>query len=471
MLRSRTLREGTVGLFALLGLVVIGGLAIWLRGGAFGRDSYQILVDFEDVSGLQIGAPVRYRGVDVGKIVGLAPGSNGVGVTLEIASGQLKIPHQSTIKTSRYGLIGEASIDIDPPPMALSSQALTIDPNSPKCDKVYGPIICNQARVKGTESDNLVASLTKLSNVYSDPQFVGKFTLAAANAAKAGERVAQLSDEMRLLSTSARLQIQGVSKAVETYTLVGKDASQLVRNVNGVVIRNQAQLDQAIANAAQLSKNLNSLVLENRSQLVATLQSVQRTSDDMRLVAQNLNQSVTRVNQGIKAIDTQKIAKDLETLVANATAASSNLRDLSKNINDPSLLNSLQKTLDSARFTFENVQKITSDLDDLTGDPAFRDNIRRLINGLGNLMSSTQNIEQQVYTSRLLNAFSTQLDYQRDVQQRLAVFYREQTPPAPGSVAPGSVANPALNPTPLPLPKAIAGEIPLTPTPARPRPQ
>lgn len=453
MLRSRTLREGTVGLFALLGLVVIGGFAIWLRGGGVSQDSYQILVDFEDVSGLQIGAPVRYRGVDVGKIVDLAPGSNRVGVTLEIASGKLKIPRKSAIKTSRYGLLGEASIDIEPPPTTLSPQALTLDPNSKDCDQKYGPIICNQARLQGAESDNLVASMTKLSNVYSDPVFVSKLGLAAANTAKAGEQIAQLSAEMRMLTVSARQQIQGVSQAVATYTLVGKDASQFVRNVNGVVTRNQAQLDQAIANAAQLSRNLNVLVTENRSQLVATLGSVQQTSDEMRQVAKSLNQSVTQVNQGLNTVDIQKIAKDIETLVANATIASGNLRDLSKNINDPALLLNLQKTLDSARFTMENVQKITSDLDDLTGDPAFRDNIRRLINGLGNLMSSTQQIEQQVYTSHLLEAFSNQLDYQRDVQQRLAVLYRE----APQPTAPTASHPPSPLLSPSPAPRAIAG--------------
>ena len=276
---------------------------------------------------------------------------------------------------------------------------------------------------------------------------------------------------MRLLSVSARQQIQGVSKTVETYATVGRDASQLVRNVNGVVVRNQAQLDQAIANAAQLSRNLNILVTENRSQLVATLQSVKQTSDDLRQVARGLSQSVARVNQGLNDVDTQKIAKNIETLIANTTEASGNLRDLSKNINDPSVLNSLQKTLDSARFTFENVQKITSDLDDLTGDPAFRDNIRRLIQGLGNLMSSTQHIEQQVYTSQLLNAFSTQLDYQRDVQQRLLVFYRDQpksSPTAanlasstpPSLLAPSPFPSPimpnAIMPSPL-MPNAIAG--------------
>jgi len=61
---------------------------------------------------------------------------------------------------------------------------------------------------------------------------------------------------------------------------------------------------------------------------------------------------------------------------ANAAQASANLRDISNALTGPTNLLVLQQTLDSARVTFQNAQKITSDLDELTGDPAFRENIR-----------------------------------------------------------------------------------------------
>ncbi|MGL5807492.1 MAG: hypothetical protein ACRC11_19010, partial [Xenococcaceae cyanobacterium] len=72
----------------------------------------------------------------------------------------------------------------------------------------------------------------------------------------------------------------------------------------------------------------------------------------------------------------------------------------------------LQQTLDSARVTFENAQKITSDLDDLTGDPAFRDNVRNLVNGLGNLVSSTEQLQQEMQTAKVLEPVSSNLKQQ-----------------------------------------------------------
>lgn len=107
--------------------------------------------------------------------------------------------------------------------------------------------------------------------------------------------------------------------------------------------------------------------------------------------------TLNRVNQG-------ELIQNLETLSANAAQASANLRDVSNALNNPTNLLVLQQTLDSARVTFQNTQKITSDLDELTGDPALRDNLRQLINGLSGLVSSTQQLEQQVQVAQTLDS-------------------------------------------------------------------
>jgi len=56
------------------------------------------------------------------------------------------------------------------------------------------------------------------------------------------------------------------------------------------------------------------------------------------------------------------------------------------------------------------VQKITSDVDEITGDPAFRNNIRRLFNGLGGLLGSTEQLRQQVAVSQTLAPLSEQVN-------------------------------------------------------------
>ena len=69
----------------------------------------------------------------------------------------------------------------------------------------------------------------------------------------------------------------------------------------------------------------------------------------------------------------------------------------------------LEKTLNSARASFENIQKITSDVDELTGNPQFRQDLESLIQGLSNLISSTQLLEQQIGYDRDLKHIASEI--------------------------------------------------------------
>ncbi|MEB3309546.1 MAG: MlaD family protein [Snowella sp.] len=423
MLRPRTVREGSVGLFALLGLVLFGGVAVWLRGGGFGEGNYQIVVEFDDASGLQLGAPVRFRGVNIGRIRELLPGSNGVEAVLEIASKSIRIPRDATIEISRYGLIGEASVDIIPQ-IKLSEQALAIAPDSAECQQQQ-KIICANDRLTGEAGSQLVSSLTRLSNTYSDPKFVGTISQAIQNASETAVRISKMSDEIALLSKTARSQISGVTQTTTAITNAANHAGQLTQNLNQVVLLNQATLTRTISEASKLMTNLNNLVNQNQGQITDTLLSIQGTSRQIQVLTQGLDASVVQLNTGLTAVNPEELAKNLQIVVTNANETTRNLREISENLNNPAILLTVQQTLDSARVTFENAQKITSDVEQLTGDPTFRNNLRRLVDGLGNLVSSTESLEQQIHAGKVLRSASIQLQYQIDVQQRLAHYQTE----------------------------------------------
>ena len=77
-MRSRTLREGSLGLFIVIGLALFAVSGLWLRGFQAGRRSYSFIAEFDRVAGIQAGASVRYRGVSVGRVEAIRPGPNGV---------------------------------------------------------------------------------------------------------------------------------------------------------------------------------------------------------------------------------------------------------------------------------------------------------------------------------------------------------------------------------------------------------
>ncbi|HEY9888037.1 MAG TPA: hypothetical protein V6D02_06525, partial [Candidatus Obscuribacterales bacterium] len=61
-MRARAIREGSVGLLILIGVILFGGLVLWLRGLNPGSRHYRMLVTFQDTAGTQVGTSVRYRG-------------------------------------------------------------------------------------------------------------------------------------------------------------------------------------------------------------------------------------------------------------------------------------------------------------------------------------------------------------------------------------------------------------------------
>lgn len=405
-MRSRTIREGSVGLLVLLGLGVLGGLILWIRGFDPSRRSYRFTVEFPNISGMEVGAPVRYRGVAVGKTRSVDPNANVVAVELEIKPATLLIPKDVLIQVIQTGLIGETYVDITPQEN-LPTAATSISPLAPTCDSTI--VICQGDRLQGEAGVNfseLIGSITRFSDLFSNPEIVGEIRTLTRNSANAADGIADLSREVTSLSQSVRQELGQLSDAA-----------------NGTV----TSVGQAADNIALTATRIEELIETNRSSLVVTLESISQTSQDIQRV-------VSRV---APMIEDGEFLQNLETLSANAAIASDNLRQLSETVGSDDNVLLLQQTLDSARATFQNVQKITSDLDELTGDPAFREELRNLVNGLSNLVSATEELEQRSQLAQMLDAAEVALRT-GDVTE-LAPLPAPQPTPSPVLPSPQSV--------------------------------
>ncbi len=451
-MRSRTIREGSVGLLILAGLAAFVGLVLWIRGMKWGARTYQFIVSFTDVAGMKVGATVRYRGVDVGRITDVKATTNGVDATIQIDSANLVIPRNVAIEANQSGLIGETSIDITPP-KNLPSGIQGINPGSSKCDTKV--VICNQNRVNGeigVSFIELLRNTDKFTKVYTDPAFFDNVNNLTKNAALAAGGVAKLTAELSLLTRSVRQQVGTFSTATNTLTAVSaqtanrigntadkfgntadkfgklaESSNELLTTTQGNLGTTQANLNNTLQQFGKLAAsadqaltsnqgNLNNLLTEftklaaSTNELVATNRgTLQKTLTNISQSSEQLTVLVTRLANTTEKVDVAKIVGNLETLSANAAEASANLRDVSAAVNNPTNFLVLQQTLDSARSTFENVQKITADLDELTGDPQFRQHVKELVNGLSKLVSSTHQLEEQIQVAQKLESVNSAL--------------------------------------------------------------
>ncbi|MEA5623769.1 MlaD family protein [Nostoc sp. UHCC 0251] len=390
---GRTFREGSVGLLLLLGLGVFGLLFLWLnRVTASGR-SYKVIVEFANAGGMQKGATVRYRGVKVGTISQVRPGPNAIDVEIEIAQTDLILPRNVVVEANQSGLISESIIDITPKATLPAGVAIA-KPLDRNCDPSL--IICNGSRLKGQigiSVDQLIRSSTELAAVYTDPKFYRSVNRVLETTTSAASSFTELSQDLQGLTKSLQQQLN-------TFSATANSVQRATNQLNASATQTVSQVGATATQANRLLTNLDNLLTTNRSSLVGALNNITETSNQLRVTVSSLSPSVNRLTQG-------ELLNNLETLSANAAQASANLRDASKTLNDPKNVVLLQQTLDSARVTFENSQKITSDLDELTGDPTFRQNLRQLVNGLSGLVSSTQQMQQQVQVATTLDSVKT----------------------------------------------------------------
>ena len=408
-MRSRTVREGSVGLLILLGLAILGGSILWLRGVQLNQRTYKAIVSFSNVGGIQNGAAVRYRGVNIGSVVAIRPGANGVEVDLEISPADIIIPRNAVIEANQSGLISEVSIDITPQGQ-LPPQLVVAKPLDENCDRNL--IICNGSKLQGkigVSLDALIRSSTNFASIYGNEKLYTNLNTAVNNAAVAAAGVTQLTRELEGLSKSTRQQLGTFSTAATSVQQAANEISASSSKTIAQFGTTADRLNTTTANVNRLVNNVDNLVTTNRSTLVTTLDNLNQASEQLQGTFSALSPTLNRFNQG-------QLIQNLETLSANAAEASVNLRNASNALNDPNNILLVQQTLDSARVTFANAQKITSDLDELTGDPEFRQNVRQIVDGLSGLVSSTQQLEQQVQVAESSDGTSLEQSLKQQVQ-------------------------------------------------------
>lgn len=397
-MRSRLVREGSVGLFFLLGVILFGGVIFFLKGRNFQNPEYEVKLLFENAGGLKEGAGVYYRGVSVGRVTAIKPSSNGVEISAEI-DGSLRIPKDVRVSTLRSGLLGEVSINIVPL-SDIPDIAKTMSPLDENCSQQEF-IICDGQKITGTSYPDVVESLSLIADRINNEQFFEVIDETLVNVNKTAEQLTTLTGEATIVVGQLNSSLKTVSTTTEK---IGKTADSLTTATDiasGQIQALGSSYTEAGEEANILINNLNQLIEENKNSVNETIANFSNTTAEISRVIKNTEQLLSQVNPD----DVVTISSNLGTTSENLATLSQDLKQIAADLNDPTNLVTLQQTLDSARVTFANTAKITSDIDEFTGDPEFRNNLRKLIDGLGNLVSYSEILEKQIELATILQEF------------------------------------------------------------------
>jgi len=264
-----------VGAFVLvLSTALIGGV-LWLSSGESYRVVYDIYLTYmkDSVSGLNLNAPVRYRGVEVGRVqkIMLAPGN------VEQVQLMLAIERGTPVKTDTVavlqtqGLTGLAFVELtggSRDALALQKQAgaeypvITAEPSRlTRLDSAVTLLLSNLNQV----SENFNALMDEnnrraVKNSLADIEHLSR-TLAArsaaiesslTNAARTMENTARLSDELPQLA-------QRIEHSADTFDRMANELARTGTSTRGVLAGTQQFINETLPEVSQLIMELRSL--------------------------------------------------------------------------------------------------------------------------------------------------------------------------------------------------------------------
>jgi phospholipid/cholesterol/gamma-HCH transport system substrate-binding protein len=407
---SPAMRQSLVGLMLAAAVGGAIALALWVRNFNFGRDSFQVVIRLSSGGRIRQGTAVLLRGVDVGQVTQVETSAAGVDVTVEISPADRLIPRNSDIQVEQALFVGDAAINIMPAEPLVSENIAP--PLAADCNPSL--ILCDGAQLAGAAPvsiNALLRSLSDVSETLSDPDLLAAIeSLPQLTQALTSPEV---TTALRTLAEEAPETLAAVSGAGQELTALIED----FRTGDGVENINQT-FDTVDAAANELRLALDT----SQSEISRTLGSIRLTSDRIRRTIGGLDPILAQA-------ETSDIIGNLENLSANAAEVSRHISELSSMIDDPGLILQLRQTLDSARSTFDNLEKISADIDELTGDPEFRRDLEDLVDGISDLVSSTDTLQEQTQyaqTTLHLHRQMAELSQQRNAAAQSLKHHRRK---------------------------------------------
>ncbi|MBT4140815.1 MAG: MCE family protein [Candidatus Latescibacteria bacterium] len=255
--REQEIILGAVVFFAAV-IVVVG--AMWLSeryAGAAG--GYRVRVQFESVPGLQVGNPVTFRGVWVGKVLGIYLDEGQPIVTLGFAKFDA-LPVDSRIIVKSDGLLGGQMVEI-----YVGNASKTLADNALIDGEMAGGMEETMA-----EGGKLLSKVNQTVNQVASDQ----------NLVHISNTIARFDTATQILNTTLAHNQKNLKVLLDSLALASGDASGLLRE-------NRADLRTSVKNLKDATGRMGVLA-----------QNMEETSQSMKEMFDNLNQITGQMRSG-----------------------------------------------------------------------------------------------------------------------------------------------------------------------------
>jgi phospholipid/cholesterol/gamma-HCH transport system substrate-binding protein len=292
---EREAKYATLALFALACVAAAVAFVWWYSGRGDRRDYQPYEIYFQGtVSGLSKGSPVRYLGVDVGRVTRLGVDKadpRQVKVIADIDS-SAPISGRTLAKLGLLGLTGLLYIDLQQNPDASGTKALQQGTQYP---------------VIPSRKSSIEASIERL------PEILGHATEVLSRVALV------LSDE----------NVRSVGQTLDHLERAAADLPQTMAEARALA----TELRAISSSTLELTNRLNETLGEAQPDIAATLANARIASDKLARTADSLERLLNQNDGGLGKTAGASVA-ELQQLLIDARSASNEVRELARTLRE-----------------------------------------------------------------------------------------------------------------------------------------
>jgi phospholipid/cholesterol/gamma-HCH transport system substrate-binding protein len=341
--------ELKVGILTLVALIVLATGTLFVGKFQWFKQTYEMNIQFDFVSGLQEGAPVRLNGVKVGAVRKISIDTKKtppIIVTVQLDKKAL-MHKDAKAFINTLGLMGEKYVEI----YAGSS-------NQPFL--AYGDSIVGESPTEVSDilqaskqvANDLARTMSVIADVFSQEstRISLKNVIARIDSISTNldETITNRRGDVEDFARNLRILSENMNKTILEVNAILQDNKQdtraLVANLTAVSLEMKNHSQSIMENLDKLSGQLNETATQGKPELQTTLKNFREASEDFKSTMKRLDNLAGKVEKGEGTVG--KIMTD-ETLYGQTTETVSAIRDMALSIS------SSGKALSNTQFEYE----------------------------------------------------------------------------------------------------------------------
>ncbi len=341
--------ELKVGILTLVALLVLATGTLFVGKFQWFKQTYEMNIQFDFVSGLQEGAPVRLNGVRVGAVKGISihtEQSPPIVVIVQLnKTARLHKDAKAFINT--LGLMGEKYVEIYAgtrgQPYLSSGDSIVGESPTELQDVLQASkqVATDLARTMSVIADLFTQESTRMSlqNVITRIDSISR---------NIDETISSRRGDIELFAQNLRILSDNMNKTILAVNTILQDNKQdtraLIANLSAVSLEMRNHSTSIMENLDKLSGQLNETAIQGKPELQKTLTNFREASEDFKTAMKRLDNIAGKVEKGEGTVG--KIMTD-ETLYGQTTETVSAIRNMALSIS------SSGRILSNTQFEYE----------------------------------------------------------------------------------------------------------------------